>query len=62
VTDKDSGDDAELHDAIDACDQLHVVLARLKRLGLLTDDEDHETEQEIEQITDTLSRKLPEEA
>jgi hypothetical protein len=50
---------AELHDALDACDELHTVLSRLKRLGLLSEDEDRHTKAQIEAITATLSEKLP---
>ncbi len=50
---------AEIEDALGACDELHSVLARLKRLGLLTEAEDHETRDNIQSITDTLARKLP---
>lgn len=51
---------AEIEDALGACDELHAVLARLKRLGLLTDEEDQATRQSIQSITETLSHKLPE--
>jgi hypothetical protein len=50
---------AEIEDALGACDELHAVLARLKRLGLLTDDEDQETRDSIQSITETLTHKLP---
>jgi ribosome recycling factor len=51
---------AEIQDALGACDELHAVLARLKRHGLLTEDEDRETMESIQTITDTLLQKLPE--
>jgi hypothetical protein len=53
---------AEIQDALGACDELHAVLARLKRLGLLTEDEDQETRDSIETITETLTKKLPDDA
>ena len=51
----------EIQDALEACDQLHTVIARLKRLKLLTDEEDRETRERIQAITDTLAHKLPSE-
>jgi hypothetical protein len=53
---------AEIQDALGACDELHTVLARLKRLGLLTEAEDRETRDSIETITETLTKKLPDDA
>jgi hypothetical protein len=53
---------AEIEDALGACDELHAVLARLKRLGLLTEAEDQDTRDSIQTITDTLTRKLPDDA
>jgi hypothetical protein len=50
---------AEIEDALGACDELHAVLARLKRHGLLTDEEDRETRYSIQSITETLTHKLP---
>ena len=52
----------EIVDALGACDELYAVLARLKRLGLLTEEEDRETMEGIQKITDTLVHKLPPEA
>lgn len=52
---------AEIEDALGACDELHSVLARLTRLGLLTEEEDLETRNSIQLITETLVNKLPEE-
>jgi len=49
----------EIHDAIEACDELRTVISRLKRLGLLSDDENLETRDRIQAITDTLAHKLP---
>jgi hypothetical protein len=51
---------AEIYDALSACDELHIVISRLKRLGLLSDEEDRETKERIEAITETLAEKLPE--
>jgi hypothetical protein len=51
----------EIQDALGAVDELHAVLARLKRLGLLTEEEDRETMESVQAITETLARKLPEE-
>jgi hypothetical protein len=50
---------AEIQDALGACDELHAVLARLKRLGLLTEEEDRNTRDGIQTITETLTNKLP---
>ncbi len=50
---------AEIEDALGACDELHAVLARLKRLGLLTEEEDLKTRDSIQSITETLVHKLP---
>lgn len=49
----------EIQDALEACDELHTVIARLKRLGLLTDEENRQTAERIQEITDTLAHKLP---
>lgn len=51
----------EIQDALGACDELRVVLSRLKRLGLLSPEEDQEIRGNIENITSTLAEKLPEE-
>lgn len=53
---------AEIQDALGACDELHAVLARLKRLGLLSEEEDQATRDSIQTITETLTRKLPDDA
>ena len=50
---------AEIQDALGACDELHSVLARLKRLGLLSEEEDRATRDSIQTITETLTGKLP---
>ncbi len=50
---------AEIEDALGACDELHAVLARLKRLGLLNEEEDQATRDSIQSITETLAHKLP---
>ena len=50
----------EIQDALGACDELRVVLARLKRLGLLAPEEDQEIRADVEHITNTLVDKLPE--
>jgi hypothetical protein len=52
----------EIVDALGACDELHAVLARLKRMGLLTEEEDRETREGIQMITGTLVKKLPDDA
>ena len=52
----------EIVDALGACDELHAVLARLKRMGLLTEEEDQETRDGIQMITETLVKKLPDDA
>jgi hypothetical protein len=51
---------AELHDALGACDELYNVISRLKRLGLLSEEEDRQTKDSIERVTQTLFEKLPE--
>jgi hypothetical protein len=51
--------EAELLDAVGASDDLFNVISRLKRLGLLTEEEDRRTKEEIEEITRTLTEKLP---
>jgi len=53
---------AEIQDALGACDELHSVLARLKRLGLLNEEEDRATRDSIQTITETLTGKLPDDA
>lgn len=53
--------EAEIQDALGACDELYNVITRLKRLGLLTEEEDRQTKERIEEITQTLSEKIPEE-
>ena len=52
---------AEVQDALTACDDLRMVIARLKRLGLLTESEDQEVRQSIRAVTATLEHKIPEE-
>jgi hypothetical protein len=49
----------DIEDALEACDEVHVVLARLKRLGLLSEREDREAEGYVQEIEGTLLRKLP---
>jgi TPP-dependent pyruvate/acetoin dehydrogenase alpha subunit len=51
--------EAELEDAVGASDELYNVISRLKRLGLLTAEEDHQTKERIAEIIRTLSAKLP---
>lgn len=50
---------AEMLDALEACDELRIVLSRLKRLGLITPEENREISQNIGAITETLQAKLP---
>jgi hypothetical protein len=52
--------EAELQDALGACDELFNVISRLKRLGLLTEEEDRETKERVDDITRTLKEKMPE--
>lgn len=52
---------AEIQDAISAVDELQTVLARLRRLGLLTPEENEVIGSSLQNITGTLSRKLPDE-
>lgn len=49
----------EIQDALEAVDELHTVIARLKRLGLLSEEEDREVRERIQAITETLVHKLP---
>jgi hypothetical protein len=49
----------ELYDALEACDELRTVLSRLKRLGLLTPEENQEVGRSVATITETLQAKLP---
>jgi hypothetical protein len=51
--------EAELQDAVGASDELYNVISRLKRLGLLSDEEDRQTKERIGQILQTLYAKLP---
>jgi hypothetical protein len=53
---------AEMHDALDACDELRIVLSRLKRHGLLTAEENRRVGRNLAEIAATLEAKLPEEA
>lgn len=55
----DMSQQAEVHDALEACDELRIVLGRLKRLGLLTSEENQEVGASIASITETLEAKLP---
>lgn len=50
---------AEMQDALEACDDLRIVLSRLKRLGLITPEENRDVSQNILAITETLQAKLP---
>ena len=50
---------AEIQDAISACDELHMVLARLRRLGLLSPEENEAIGSSMKTITETLGKKLP---
>jgi hypothetical protein len=51
--------EAELEDAVGASDELYNVISRLKRLGLLSAEEDRRTKERIAEIIATLSAKLP---
>ena len=55
------GQSAEIHDALDTTDQLHNDISRLKRLGILTPEEDRANKEHVEKISDALTEKLPEE-
>ena len=48
----------DIEDALEACDEVHVVLARLKRIGVLSEREDREVEEHVREISDTLLRKI----
>lgn len=50
---------AEMYDALEACDELRIVLSRLKRLGLITPEENGEVGRNVSAITATLRAKLP---
>lgn len=51
----------EVQDAIETTDQLHIDISRLKRLGILTSQEGHDAHEQVDDIAETLSEKLPEE-
>jgi hypothetical protein len=59
VMELDMQNTAEVYDALEAVDELSIVLSRLKRLGLLTPEENHEIVESVATITDTLRAKLP---
>jgi hypothetical protein len=50
---------AEMQDALEACEDLRIVLSRLKRLGLLTSEENGSVGRNIASITEMLEAKLP---
>ena len=52
---------AEIHDALETTDQLHNDISRLKRLGILSSEEDQENKAHIDDISEALTEKLPEE-
>ena len=55
---QDPLDAAEFEDALGVLDELHMVIARLKRLRLVDDSEHHEAKQFLERIGGILSRKI----
>jgi hypothetical protein len=52
----------EIFDALEACDELRIVLTRLKRHGLLTPAEDRRVGRDLAEIAATLEAKLPDDA
>ncbi|HEX6508352.1 MAG TPA: hypothetical protein VF221_12030 [Chloroflexota bacterium] len=60
VIQADTYEVTEIQDAIGACDELHTVLSRLRRHGLLSDREDREIDRSVDIIADTLTSKLSE--
>lgn len=51
----------EVQDALETTDQLHNDISRLKRLGIMTSQEGHDAHEQVDDIAETLSEKLPEE-
>lgn len=52
---------AEVQEALETTDQLHTDVSRLKRLGIMTLQESQVTQGQIDQISVSLTEKLPEE-
>ncbi len=51
---------AEVRDALETVDQMHNDISRLKRLGILTNEENLVSKARIEEVSETLENKLPE--
>lgn len=52
----------EVEDALETTDQLHNDIVRLKRLGIMTSQEDQTAQEQLDEIVETLTEKLGEEA
>jgi len=53
--------EAEVQDALDTTDQLHNDISRLKRLSILTPEEDQQSKEHVDEIAQTLTEKLAQE-
>jgi FtsZ-binding cell division protein ZapB len=53
--------EAEVQDALDTTDQLHMDVSRLKRLGILSSEERETAKEHIDEVADKLTEKLPSE-
>lgn len=49
----------DVYETLDACDQLELLLGRLRRQGLLTESEWQQSRQEIVEIRGRLESHLP---
>jgi len=50
---------SEVQDALETTDQMHTDISRLKRLGIMTSQEGHDAHDQIDDIAETLTDKLP---
>jgi FtsZ-binding cell division protein ZapB len=53
--------EAEVQDAVDTTDQLHMDVSRLKRFGILSSEERETAKEHIDEVADKLTEKLPSE-
>jgi hypothetical protein len=58
---EDDGRAAEIQDTLDTTDQLHNDLVRLKRLHIISGDEQQASQQHVDTIVEALEEKLPDE-
>jgi hypothetical protein len=52
---------AEIGETLDTTDQLHNDLVRLKRLNIISDEEQQVNQQHVDTIVEALEEKLPDE-